>query len=157
VETLRASHNSHTHIDNTCQFDPQVKECSCSSAISSHNSRDAILSHNSRNAHESSSLRYHPKPFRSCITTRRNKSQALPLQYCLALLQSRQAKAKCKPPRGTSLPPSTKHPWTYYLYRYCLAERTSPLGATRSRTLLICNFGLAIHTSPPGTTPVLRV
>jgi len=42
------SHNSHTHTGNTCQPEPQLKNSSCSSAISSHNSRDSISSHNSR-------------------------------------------------------------------------------------------------------------
>jgi len=48
VENLRTSHNTHTHTGNTLQSKPQLKECSCSSVISSHNSRDVILSHNSR-------------------------------------------------------------------------------------------------------------
>jgi len=43
------SHNSHTHIGNTSQSEPQLKNFSCSSAIASHNSRDVISSHNSRN------------------------------------------------------------------------------------------------------------
>jgi len=46
---IHAGHNQHTHTDNTRQPEPQLKSSSCSSAISSHNSRDAILSHNSRN------------------------------------------------------------------------------------------------------------
>jgi len=47
---ISTSHNSHTHTGNTCQFEPQLKDSSCSSVIPSHNSRDVILSHNSRNA-----------------------------------------------------------------------------------------------------------
>jgi len=47
---IRTRHNTHTHIDNTLQAEPQLKGSSCSSAIPSHNSRDVILSHNSRNA-----------------------------------------------------------------------------------------------------------
>jgi len=43
-------HNQHTHTDNTRQPEPQLKSSSCSSAISSHNSRDIIPSHNSENA-----------------------------------------------------------------------------------------------------------
>ena len=47
---IHTSHNSHTHTGNTRQSEPQLKECFCSSAILSHNSRDVILSHNLRNA-----------------------------------------------------------------------------------------------------------
>ncbi|QCD79484.1 hypothetical protein DEO72_LG1g3126 [Vigna unguiculata] len=46
---IRMSHNSHTHIGNTRQSKPQLKDSSCSSAIPSHNSRDVIPSHNSKN------------------------------------------------------------------------------------------------------------
>ena len=45
-----SANNSHTHTDNTRQPESQLKSSSCSSVISSHNSRDAIPSHNSRNA-----------------------------------------------------------------------------------------------------------
>jgi len=47
---IRTGHNTHTHIGNTCQIEPQLKGSSCSSAILRHNSRDVILRHNSRNA-----------------------------------------------------------------------------------------------------------
>jgi len=50
IGPIRTRHNTHTHTDNTCQSESQLKSSSCSSAILSHNSRDAILSHNSRNA-----------------------------------------------------------------------------------------------------------
>ena len=42
-------HSVYTQTSNTCQPKPQLKSSSCSSAITSHNSRDFILSHNSRN------------------------------------------------------------------------------------------------------------
>ena len=85
--SIPMSHNSHTHTGNTRQSEPQLMECSCSSAIPSHNSRDVIsshnsrnsmclptipshnsrdtvMSHNSRNTPTSRSLKYHPKPCR---------------------------------------------------------------------------------------------
>jgi len=96
---IRMSHNSHTHTDNTRQSEPYLKDSLCSSAISSHNSRDVILSHNSRNVtcfspipnHNSRntlarwSLRYHQ---RLVNHAKANKSQILTLHYRLALLQS---------------------------------------------------------------------
>jgi len=48
--THLTSHNSHTHTSNTRQSEPQLKDSSCSFAISRHKSRDVIPSHNSRNA-----------------------------------------------------------------------------------------------------------
>jgi len=75
---IHTSHNSHTHTDHTRQSEPQLKECLCSSAIlshnsrnatclpsiPSHNSRDTVPSHNSRNTPASRSLRYYTKPCR---------------------------------------------------------------------------------------------
>ena len=43
---IRTGHNQHTHTGNTRQPDPQLKSSLCSSAISSHNSRDVIPGHN---------------------------------------------------------------------------------------------------------------
>jgi len=104
---IQATTHTHTHIDNIRQSEPQLKECSCSSAIPSHNSKDAISSHNSRKAtclptipsHNSSdivlshdsrntlasrSLRYHRKPCRP-NTTKACKHYALALSLGAAL------------------------------------------------------------------------
>jgi len=106
--SIRTSHNLYSHIENTSQSEPQLKECSCSFVIPSHNSRDVIPSHNSRNATHlpsisshnsretvpcnnsrntsaSQSLRYHPKPCRSHTY---KSTKVLPLHYRLALGES---------------------------------------------------------------------
>jgi len=158
VETLHTSHNSHTHTYNTHHSEPPpLKECLCSSSISSHNSRDmipshnsrnvmclpsilchnsrdAILSHNSRNAPASSSLRYHSKSYRLCIS---KPHKPLPLHYRLALLQNRRAKANCRLCGRSLLSPSTMHLKSSFLYNYRLAGHTSPSSTTHSRTPLI--------------------
>ena len=114
---IRTSHNSHTNTDNNRQSESQLKECSCSSAILSHNSRDVIpshnprnvtclspimshnsrdiiLSHNSRNTPTSLSLRYHPNP---CRLRTSKHTKAMPLYFCLAVLYTRQAKFHSRP------------------------------------------------------------
>ena len=99
---IHTSHNSHTHTDITHQSEPQLKDSSCSSAISSHNPRDVIPSHSSRNvtcltlipSHNSrdmfgattqGTLQLEPCRPR---TPKVNKSQVMPLYYRLALLLS---------------------------------------------------------------------
>ncbi|QCD99524.1 hypothetical protein DEO72_LG9g1472 [Vigna unguiculata] len=41
VETIRTSHNSHTHTGTICHFEPQQRNTTCLPSIPSHNSRDA--------------------------------------------------------------------------------------------------------------------
>jgi len=148
------SHNSHTHTDNTRQPEPQLKSSSCLSAILSNNSRDAIPIHNSRNAtyltpipsHNSrntskSTFKISSKSCRPC-TSKVSKTQFLPLQYCLALLLSRQAKHASRPPGGGHVPLGAKHHYTYCLCNYRLVERT-PSGATRSQSYCNCNYRMA--------------
>jgi len=45
-ESIRTSHNQHTHTNNTCQPEPQLNSSSCSSVIPSHNSMEVIPGHN---------------------------------------------------------------------------------------------------------------
>jgi len=94
------SQNSQTSTGNTRQSEPQLKECLCSSSISSNNSMDAIPSHNSRNvtrlpfipshnsrnAQISQSLRYHPKPCRPCIYPKHTNHCPTLWPGCLTLL-----------------------------------------------------------------------
>jgi len=153
------SHNSHTHTGNTCQSEPQLKECWCSSAIPSHNLRDVILSHNSRNAtclpfipsHNSRdtissnnsrnsttspSWRYHPKPCRPHTYNTYTHLAAL----SPGTTQNCQAKTNSKPSDGTLLLSGTECLKVHCLCRYCLAGRPSPPGSTLSSAIVCTTF-----------------
>ncbi|QCD83795.1 hypothetical protein DEO72_LG2g4142 [Vigna unguiculata] len=108
---IRTGHNQHTHTGNTRQPEPQLKGPSCSSAISSHNSRDAIPSHNSRN------------------TTYIIRTQSCSSIDRLAGDTCRQALPTPRPPGGCRVPPGAQRPKNSPRCRYRLAVLTSPPGA----------------------------
>ena len=104
LQPIHTSHNSHTHTGNTRQFEPQLKDSSCSSAIPSHNSRDAILSHNSRNATYFPSIPSHN--LRDTVLSRnsRNTPTRQSLRYHQCLVNHTHPKQQVTSPNSALLP-----------------------------------------------------
>ena len=90
-----------------CHFEPQLKECHVLNPYPEPQLKEYVLSHNSRNTSKST-FEISPKPYRP-RTPITSKTYFLPLQYCLVLLLSRQAKHTSRPSGGGNMLPSAKH------------------------------------------------
>ena len=140
----------HTHTNNTCQPEPQLKSFSCSSAILSHNSRDVISSHNSRNATCLTPIPSHNSrdTFRA-IT--QGTSTSRPSRYHRSLVDHA---PQCKKKHNSTVaisPDATLEVLGEPCFQAawqgtCAARRQAPL------MLLICRLYLAKPSSPPGAT-----